>query len=76
MCFLPFSQQKLKLAVCVSYGLLYLVKIGGNEGDGVTSSCHFDETTVHSVPHWSVLIHTVEQITQPMKKIKQNCFSF
>lgn len=53
------------------FELLYLIKIGGNEGDGIASSCHLDETTVYSVPHWCVLIHTMEQITQPGKKIKQ-----
>lgn len=64
----------------MSYELLYLIKIGGNEGDGITSSCHPDETTVHSVPHWSVLIHTMEQVTQPMKKlskcVNKNLFLF
>lgn len=54
------------LAGSVSDTLLYLVKISGNEGDGVTCSCHLDETAVNSVPHWSVLIHAMEQITQPI----------
>lgn len=56
------------LAVSVSYKLSYLIKISGNEGDGVTCSCHLDETAVYSVPHWSVLIHAMEQITQPTKQ--------
>lgn len=47
--------------------LLYLIEISGNEGDGVTSSCHLNETAVYSVPHRSVLIHAMEQITQPIK---------
>lgn len=47
--------------------LPYLIEISGNEGDGVTSSCHLNETAVHSVPHRSVLIHPMEQITQPIK---------
>lgn len=51
--------------------LTYLIQISGNEGNGVTSCCHFDETTEDSVPHRSVLIHAMEQITQT-EKLKHN----
>lgn len=75
MCFLPLLPTKAGassvVCVCVCFELLYLIKIGGNEGDGVTGSCHLDETAVYSVPHWRVLIHPMEQITQPVEKIKQ-----
>lgn len=47
--------------------LIYLIQISGNEGNGVASCCHFDETTEDRVPHWSVFIHTMEQITQTEK---------
>lgn len=45
----------------------YLIKIGGDEGNSIAGSCHLDEATEHSVPHWSVLIHAVEKVTQPIK---------
>lgn len=51
--------------------LIYLIQISGNEGNGITSCCHFDETTEDSVPHWSILVHAMEQITQA-EKLKYN----
>lgn len=45
---------------------MYLIQVSGNEGDGITSCRHLDEATKDSVPHWSVLIHAMEQITQPV----------
>lgn len=44
---------------------MYLIQVSGNEGNSIASRRHLDETTKHSVPHWSVLIHAMEQITQP-----------
>lgn len=42
----------------------YLIQVSGDEGDGITGRCHLDEATENSVPHWSVLVHAVEQVTQ------------
>lgn len=46
---------------------MYLVKVGGDESDGITGSCHLDETAEDSVPHWGVFIHAMKQVTQPGK---------
>lgn len=51
--------------------LIYLIQISGNEGNGVTGCCYFDETAEDGVSHWSVLIHAVEQIAQA-EKLKYN----
>lgn len=45
---------------------MYLIEVGGDEGDGVTRGCHLDEAAEHRVPHWSVLVHAMEQVTQPV----------
>lgn len=43
---------------------IYLIKVSGDEGNGITSCSHLDEATENSVPHCSVLIHTMEEVTQ------------
>lgn len=52
--------------------LTYLIQVSGNEGDSITSCCHFDEATEDSVSHWGVLIHAMEQITQTEKTQRQS----
>lgn len=42
-----------------------LIEVSRDEGNGITGSCHLDEAAEDSVPYWSVLIHAMEQITQP-----------
>lgn len=45
---------------------MYLIKFSGDEGDGITGCRHLDEAAEDSVPYWSVLIHAMEQVTQPV----------
>lgn len=52
--------------------LPYLIQVGGNEGNSITSCRHFDEATEDGVSHWSILIHAVEQITQTEKIQRQS----
>lgn len=47
---------------------IYLIKISGDEGNGIACSSHLDEATEDRVPHRSVLIHAMEQVTQPVTR--------
>lgn len=55
-----------RLLQIITVSRKYLIKVSGDEGDGITCCCHLDEATEDSVPHWSVLIHAVKQVTQPV----------
>lgn len=57
---------------CISFYIyiytMYLVQFCGDEGDGVTGRCHFDQTAVHRVSHWRGLVHSMEQVAEPNLK--------
>lgn len=50
----------------------HLVKISRNVLNGIAGRSHLDETAVYNVPGRSILLHSMEKITQPKLTEKQH----